>query len=130
MRPHTRTRESNKPNKVFHGLSNQQMGNKLQKEVPDPRPPAKPDTMINDQLFSKLKLVGFRNKLQREVSIQDLLLDMIPYQTTNSLKTSSSFYSGLIQIPCLLTKTNNYINNHKHKNTVSEAYRHHKVPRE
>ena len=63
--------ESNKPNKVFLGHSNQQMGNKLQRDGSDLgpsvnqqmgnklqrgglnlRPPAKPDsnTMLNDQL--------------------------------------------------------------------------------
>ena len=53
--------ESNKPNRVFHGLSNQQMGNKLQRSGLNPRPHAKPnsDTMLNDQLSEKFKFVGF-----------------------------------------------------------------------
>ena len=40
--------ESNKPNKVFHGLSNQQTGNKFSLT---PGPPEKPgsDTMLKDQ---------------------------------------------------------------------------------
>ena len=54
--------KSNKSNKVFHGLSNQQMGNKLQREVSNPRPLTilSFDTMLNNQLSEKLKLVGFR----------------------------------------------------------------------
>ena len=53
--------KSNKSNKVFHGLSNQQMGNKLQREVSNPRPLTIPssDTMLNNQLSKKLKFVGF-----------------------------------------------------------------------
>ena len=53
--------ESNKPNIVLHGISNQQMGNKLQRGGSNPRPLAKPgsDAMLNDQLSYKLKLVGF-----------------------------------------------------------------------
>ena len=44
--------ESNKPNGVLHGLSNQQMGNKLQKCGSNPRPLTKPgfDTTLNGQL--------------------------------------------------------------------------------
>ena len=53
--------KSNISNKVFHGLSNQQMGNKLQREVSNPRPLVIPsyDTMLNNQLSDKLKFVGF-----------------------------------------------------------------------
>ena len=53
--------ESNKPNRVIHGLSNQQMGNKLQRGGSNLGPLAKigSDTMLNDQLSYKLKLVGF-----------------------------------------------------------------------
>ena len=53
--------ELNKPNKVLHGLSNQKMGNELQRGDLNPGPPAKPgsDTMLNDQLSQKLKLVRF-----------------------------------------------------------------------
>ena len=52
--------ESNKSNKVLHGLSNQQMGNKLQRGGSNPEPPAKlgSDTMLNDQLSYKLELLG------------------------------------------------------------------------
>ena len=45
------TREkSNKANKVFYGLSNQQMRNKLQREVSNPRPLTIPsfDTVLNN----------------------------------------------------------------------------------
>ena len=52
--------ESNKSNKVFYGLSNQQMGNKLQRVGSNPKPSAKlgSDTMLNDQLSYKLELLG------------------------------------------------------------------------
>ena len=44
--------ELSKPNRVLHGLSNQQMGNKLQRGDLNLGPPAKlgSDTMLNDQL--------------------------------------------------------------------------------
>ena len=43
--------ESNKSNRVFNGLSNQQMENKLQRDGSNPGPPTKPDsdTMLKDQ---------------------------------------------------------------------------------
>ena len=46
---------------VLHGLSNKQMGIKLQGEGSNPGPPTKPssDTMLNDQFSKKLELVGF-----------------------------------------------------------------------
>ena len=45
--------ESNKPNRVRNELSNQQMGNKLQRGDSNPGPFAKPsfDNMLNDQLI-------------------------------------------------------------------------------
>ena len=53
--------ELNKPNRVLHELSNQQMGNKLQRDGSNLGPHAKlgSDTMLNYQLSQKLKLVGF-----------------------------------------------------------------------
>ena len=44
--------ESKKPNRVLHGLSNQQMGNKLQRDGSNLGPPPKPNsnTMLNDRL--------------------------------------------------------------------------------
>ena len=53
--------ESNKPNRVLHGLSNQQIGNKLQRCGSNLEPLTKLDfaIMLNDQPSYKFKLVGF-----------------------------------------------------------------------
>ena len=53
--------ELNKSSRVLHGLSNQQMGNKLQRGYLNPGPPTKlgSDTILNDKLSQKLKLVRF-----------------------------------------------------------------------
>ena len=53
--------ESNKSNKVLHGLSNQKIGNKLQRCGLNLRPLAKLGSaiMLNDQPSYKFKLVGF-----------------------------------------------------------------------
>ena len=53
--------ELNKSNRVLHGLSNQQMGNKLQRGDSNPGPHAKlgSNTILNDKLSQKLKLIRF-----------------------------------------------------------------------
>ena len=53
--------ESNKQNTVFHGLLNQQIENKLSKCVSNLGLPPNLDydTILNDQFFLKVKLIGF-----------------------------------------------------------------------
>ena len=53
--------DSNKPNRVNHGLSNNQMGFELQMKVLNLGPPTRSsfNTMLNYQLTYKFKLVGF-----------------------------------------------------------------------